>query len=128
MFHRYNGKHAVTRAIKSLSVRARIGIVTGTIAALSVAALMLPTSASASSTYCRAGSAWGSCPIYAGPYTGYYVSEIPNGTSVHMLCWTDTQWADINYWSPRWFKVSTVYGTWWMHSSEVYSQTSVGHC
>lgn len=48
MFHRYNGKHAVARAIKMLSVRTRIGILAGVIAGLSVAGLVLPTSASAS--------------------------------------------------------------------------------
>jgi hypothetical protein len=45
MFHRYAGKHALTRAVKALSVRVRIGIITAALAGLSVAGLMLPTSA-----------------------------------------------------------------------------------
>jgi len=45
MFRRYAGKHALTCAVKALSVRARIGIITAALAGLSVAGLMLPTSA-----------------------------------------------------------------------------------
>jgi hypothetical protein len=43
MFHRYNGKHAVARAVRALSMRARISIVTGTIAVFSVAGLVVST-------------------------------------------------------------------------------------
>ena len=47
MLHRYKGKHAVARAIRALSARARISIVTGTLAMLAIGRLVLATGATA---------------------------------------------------------------------------------
>lgn len=78
------------------------------------------------SSYC---SGPGSCPVFSGPNSSLQYAHIPNFTLVQMICWTDNQWHSVNYWSDRWFKVSTPYtSTTWMHSSEVYSQTTTPHC
>lgn len=47
MFHHYNAKHAVVRAVRALSVRARIGIIVAAFTSLSLAGLALSGSASA---------------------------------------------------------------------------------
>src|SRR5689334_7295514 len=47
MLHRYHGKHAIARAVRALSVRARIGIAITTLAALSVTGLAMSGPASA---------------------------------------------------------------------------------
>jgi hypothetical protein len=106
-------------------IRAALGLALA-LALGAVAAITVQEPAFAASTYCHAS---GSCPVFAGPNSGYYYAEIPNYSSVSMICWTDAQWYSVNYWSNRWFKVNTVYtGPTWMHSSEVYNQTTVGHC
>lgn len=51
MFGNYQGKHVITRVVRSLSIRARIGILGGTIAGLSMAGLVLAGSASATVTF-----------------------------------------------------------------------------
>ena len=53
-----------------------------------------------------------------------------NGTVAQMLCWTDQGWFTGNYASNRWFIVTIngQPGQWWIHSSYVYYQASVGHC
>jgi hypothetical protein len=48
MFRRYNGRHVMIRAVRALSVRARIGIAISTLAGLSVAGPMFTSTASAS--------------------------------------------------------------------------------
>ncbi len=58
---------------------------------------------------------------------------LPNGRNVDMICWTDAQWANGNYWSNRWFKVTAEGGSYYnytgyVHSSLVASQTSVPRC
>ena len=87
MFHRYAGKHALTRAIKAQSVRVRIGIITAAVAGLSVAGLMLPTSASVAQANVVAGVNlgtpannphwWGDCLVQdykAAPTYGWVIS------------------------------------------------------
>lgn len=68
-------------------------------------------------------SCWSSC----GPYAGIYPA---NGDGAHMICWADSGTYDGNYTSNRWFVVNLAGwpGEWWIHSSYVYYQTSVGHC
>jgi hypothetical protein len=80
--------------------------------------------ASASYSYSRGDS------VAAWWQPGVYAFQIPNYTSVRMLCWTDGVWWNGNYWSNRWFRVSMIYGDGreWLHSSNVYAQTSVPHC
>lgn len=54
---------------------------------------------------------------------------IPNGSTVTMLCWRDTEnLPGANYSSPRWFKIRWSSWTGWVHSSYVYNQTKVGYC
>ena len=48
MFRRYNGRHVMIRAVRALSVQARIGIAASTLAGLSVVGLMFANAASAS--------------------------------------------------------------------------------
>ena len=48
MFRRYNGRHVMIRAVRALSVQARIGIAASTLAGLSVVGLMFANTASAS--------------------------------------------------------------------------------
>jgi hypothetical protein len=80
MFHHYNGKHAVVRAVRALSVRARIGIIAAALASLSVAGLALSGSASAATAnggvYIIAPKWWGWCPNVAGQNNyPYYMSQ-----------------------------------------------------
>ena len=48
MFRRYNGRHVMIRAVRALSVRARIGIAASTLAGLSVVGLIFANTSSAS--------------------------------------------------------------------------------
>jgi hypothetical protein len=48
MFRRHNGRHVMIRAVRALSVKARIGIAASTLAGLSVGGLMFANTASAS--------------------------------------------------------------------------------
>jgi hypothetical protein len=57
-------------------------------------------------------------------------TTVNNNTTVTMQCWTDAGSYTGAYTSNRWFRVRIVawnYVT-WMHSSNVYAQTSVAHC
>jgi hypothetical protein len=53
-----------------------------------------------------------------------------NGSGANMLCWTDQNYYNGNYNSNRWFVITIDGhpGQWFIHSSYVYYQTSVGHC
>jgi hypothetical protein len=101
-----------------------------TAVAMAIAILMpaLATgNASAASSYCYGGG--GICPVFNGSNSGLYYADIPNYAATSMICWEDSQWYSVNYSSNRWFKVTTPYtSTTWMHSSEVYNQTTVPHC
>src|SRR5690349_17707651 len=79
MFHRYKGKHAVVRAIKALSVRARIGIASGTIAALSVTGLALANSASAATFQVAVSVGSWHCPSGYTPYVRGVAGDGANG-------------------------------------------------
>jgi hypothetical protein len=95
-------------------------------AAFCVPALTTGT-AFASGTYCWGSG--GSCPVFSGPYPSDYYFDLGNNAPVSMICWDDTVSYNVNYTSKRWFKIyNGITGTAWMHSSEVYSQTSVPHC
>jgi hypothetical protein len=53
------------------------------------------------------------------------VAYLGNGRGVSMYSYCDSQWALGNYWSPRWFHItSPVNG--WVHSSLVADQQNVG--
>lgn len=85
------------------------------------------TAVSAAGTYCW-GQA-GSCPVFATPDPNTLFFSLNNNAPVGMICWTNTVWYSVNYSSPRWFKVNNpIIGIQWMHSSEVYNQTTVPHC
>ena len=62
------------------------------------------------------------------PYSWAFYYSMPSLTPARMICWVDSQWYTGNYRSPRWFKVDTIYGRFYVHSSYVYSQTRVPHC
>lgn len=75
------------------------------------------------------GAWWRAAPNLNGQKMNY----LWNGTAVHMYCWTTGQTVsppDSNYTSDRWFKVglATVSGQYYVHSSLVARQTSVGYC
>ena len=55
MFHRYHSKHAIVRTVRALPMRARVGILAGTVGVLGTGALVLATIASADTT---PGSYW----------------------------------------------------------------------
>ena len=65
------------------------------------------------------------CPS-AGCITG---TTVNNNTYVAMQCWQDGGWYTGAYSSNRWFRV-TIWGSYttWMHSSNVYAQTTVPRC
>jgi hypothetical protein len=83
--------------------------------------LMCATAASASASYCNRST----CDLSTGPSTSGIYFQMPSGTAITMLCWTDNQWY---LGTNRWFKISTIYGTGYTSAAEVSAQTSVGHC
>jgi hypothetical protein len=96
-------------------MRIRVGV-----AGVAAAAALLVSPAVSGAygpSYCSASS----CSLAAGPNTGQIYFEMPRGTAVSMVCWTDAQ-------SRRWFKVNSVYGQGYMMATQVARQTSVGHC
>jgi hypothetical protein len=74
-------------------------------------------------SYCSASS----CLTSNSPSTSGYFFDMPRGTAVTMVCWTDNQWWDG---TNRWFKVNDIYGTGtnWLNADQVGNQTRVGHC
>lgn len=75
------------------------------------------------------GAWWRAAPNLSGQKMNY----LSNGTKVHMDCWTTGQNVsppDSNYTSDRWFRVQTPYvsGSYYVHSSLVAKQTTVGRC
>lgn len=72
-------------------------------------------------SYCNASS----CSLSNGSSTSQIYTEIPRGTGISMLCWTDSQ-----YWNGtnRWFRVDTLYGPGYVIATQVSNQTRVGHC
>jgi hypothetical protein len=101
----------------------RAGIAAAAIAAAAAAStvVMGAQPAAAGTSYCKSSS----CDLATQPYTEYIYFEMPQGTSLTMLCWTDTQWYDG---TNRWFKVSSIYGVGYTSANEVGGQTTVGHC
>jgi hypothetical protein len=93
-----------------------------------VGTVMSASPASAASSYI--GSNSGGANVRACPNTGCFRKTwLPNGTSVNMQCWIDSQWVyppNSDYASPRWFRISGYEG--YVHSSLVENQTSVPHC
>jgi hypothetical protein len=81
----------------------------------------MASAAPASASYCNSSS----CSLAAGPNSGQIYFEMPNRTTVSMLCWTDAQWYRG---TNRWFKVDSVYGRGYMIATQVSGQTGVGHC
>jgi uncharacterized protein YraI len=68
-------------------------------------------------------------PVRSCPNTGCGITtSLLRGSSVWMLCWTDSQWATGNYSSPRWFLVWFGSSEGYIHSSFVYNQAVVPHC
>ena len=110
----------------------RLGIGTAVAGIATATAIAAATPALAWSSYI--GSNSGGANLRPCPYVSTSCSPIawmPNGTGVNMLCWIDSQWVyppNSDYASPRWFRLSTPYGTGYTHSSLVENQTSVGHC
>lgn len=54
-----------------------------------------------------------------------------NGTAVSMQCWTDSQYATVNYGSVRWFRIfTTALGATggFVHSSAITNQIGVPRC
>lgn len=71
-----------------------------------------------------------SCVTGSGCTMGTWV-PVGNGFKVNMYCWfDDTTSSTGNYSSKRWFQVTAIplVGRWYVHSSYVYNQTTVGHC
>ena len=74
-------------------------------------------------SYCNASS----CSLSNSASSSQIYFEMPRGSGVSMICWTDAGWyAGTN----RWFKVRTIYGSGigWMSANQVGNQTRVGHC
>jgi hypothetical protein len=74
-------------------------------------------------SYCNSST----CSLANGPSVGQIYFEMPRGSGVKMLCWTDNQWYKG---TNRWFKVQTDYGSGYgyMIATQVSNQTSVPHC
>ncbi len=69
------------------------------------------------------------CPVFQAPTSGGATKTILGSVPVTMICWKDGPWKTLNYSTNRWFWVSIpTFGKWWLHASEVTSQTSVPHC
>jgi hypothetical protein len=107
-------------------MRFKRGAVAAAAAAAVFAGAMLadaPAALAYGPSYCNASS----CLTSTTSSTGGYFFDMPRGTAVSMVCWTDDQW-----WNGtnRWFKVHDIYGTGtnWMNANQVGHQTSVGHC
>jgi hypothetical protein len=96
---------------------------------LSVATLMiLPASVGAGSPWVYSPSGWVPMRYCASPNCPVSSWQKSN-TKFYMICYLDTQWADGNYWSNRWFQGIGANGDWdWIHSSYVYYQISVRQC
>lgn len=88
--------------------------------AITVAA---PSALAYGPSYCNASS----CMTSMSPSTAQYFFDMPRGTPVTMICWTDNQW-----WNGtnRWFKVHDIYGTGtnWLNANQVGHQVSTPHC
>lgn len=87
------------------------------------------TALAQATSWCSAGGAWSSCPVYNNSSPVYYFTSIPNGSAVAMICWRDSVSHTVNYSSNRWFKgYNVIVGTQWFHSSTIYNQTTVPRC
>lgn len=96
-------------------------------------AVATPASADVSYTSVISSNSGGAWWRDAPSLTGKKMNYLWNGTAVHMYCWTNGQKVsppNSNYTSNRWFKVGTPYvsGHYYVHSSLVAHQTSVGIC
>ncbi|MEU8153544.1 hypothetical protein AB0B94_07760 [Micromonospora sp. NPDC048986] len=113
----------------SVAFRRRLGRMTAIFGAAGalVAATSVPASAAGPYISSNSGGAnIRSCASTGCSSNGYY----GNGTSVTMVCWTDTQWVyppSSNYASNRWFRVSAPTGG-FIHSSLVAAQVSTPVC
>ena len=92
--------------------------------------MLAATSAAASASY--TWSKGGVSRTFAAPGPAHITTTtVNNNTSATMKCWQDgPSWTGV-YKSNRWFKVRLGYPfyiTTWMHSSNIYDQTSVGRC
>lgn len=105
----------LTSAKRVFIAAAAAATIAGTALAAAPAALAYGPS------FCNASS----CLLSATPSTGGEYFEMPQGTPVTMLCWTDNQWWDG---TNRWFKTSSIYGIGFMNADQVGNQTRVGHC
>lgn len=92
---------------------------TATIAGAALAAA--PAALAFGPSFCNASS----CLLSTSPSTAGAYFEMPQGTPVTMLCWTDNQWWDG---TNRWFKTSSIYGIGFMNADQVSNQTRVGNC
>ena len=104
-------------------IRRLAGAVATVGATTALALVGAPPALAYSPSYCSASS----CLTSTTSSTSGYFFDMPRGTKVTMVCWTDSQW-----WNGtnRWFKVNDIYGTGtnWMNANQVGGQTSVGHC
>lgn len=91
------------------------------VVAAGMAVAAAPVALAYGPSYCNRSS----CDLASGPNTSSIYFQMPQGTAESMMCWTDTQ---VYLGTPRWFKISTVYGTGYTNANEVSNQTSVGHC
>ena len=105
----------------------RIGRVAAVVLAAALAGAaavaVAPSALAYGPSYCNASS----CMTSMSPSTAQYFFDMPRGTGVTMVCWTDNQW-----WNGtnRWFKVRDIYGTGtnWLNANQVSNQTRVPHC
>lgn len=100
------------------------------IAAIFVPVLATAGTVSAAGPYVNCGGGvTGTCPVFSTPSPSTHFFDIGNNAPVGMICWKDTVWHTVNYSSNRWFKVNNpIFGTQWVHSSEVYDQISTPLC
>jgi hypothetical protein len=116
-----------------------LGLAVGAVAATTLVLTATPASAAGApaaqqphySSYVDSYNSSGVNLRSCGSTTCGSYAYMPNDTGVTMQCWEDTQSVsppNSNYTSSRWFRVSSPYGTGYVHSSLVFNQTGVGPC
>ncbi|MEU3455130.1 hypothetical protein ABZ671_16250 [Micromonospora sp. NPDC006766] len=111
------------------TITTRLGRLAAVTSAAGAAVALMGVPAFAAGPYISSNSGGAnirSCADTGCTSNGYY----GNGTSVTMVCWTDTQWVyppQSNYASNRWFKVNSP-TTGYIHSSLVANQVSTPRC
>lgn len=91
------------------------------VALMAVGAVLAATATAADASNCNRST----CSLASGPSTGQIYFEMPRGTYVSMICWTDRQWY---MGTNRWFKVDSQYGRGYMIATQVSNQSRVGRC